>query len=93
MTKDLVDHARAIQLGAYYRVRQRLPDMHAALTEGRMLVVTAYTHDGWLRPAADTARTTRPERLRARAGHNEPPDCWPLQTLPASYQHKPARLR
>ena len=52
MTKTLVEEARTIQLGAYYRVRPRIPDVHAALHEAGVLVVSATTHDGWLRPTA-----------------------------------------
>ncbi|WP_088344128.1 MULTISPECIES: C1 family peptidase [Rhodomicrobium] len=53
MTKELADKARAIQLGAYYRVCPRLPDMHAALNEARVLVASSYVHDGWMRPDED----------------------------------------
>ena len=50
MTKELAQGARSIQLGAYYRVRPRLPDMHAALNEGAVLLVSAATHQGWRSP-------------------------------------------
>ncbi|MGE3917097.1 MAG: C1 family peptidase [Hyphomicrobiaceae bacterium] len=53
MTRELGANARNIQLGAYYRIRPRLPDMHAALNEANALIVSAYTHEGWFRLAED----------------------------------------
>lgn len=83
MTRELATKARNIQLGAYYRIRPRLPDMHAALNEAKALIVSAYTHDGWLRLAND-GRTIdfdlksqrsdkRPQRMHAFAvvGYDE----------------------
>ena len=53
MTRDLATDARKLQLGAYYRIRPRLPDMHTALNEAKALIVSAYTHEGWTRLASD----------------------------------------
>jgi len=47
---DITDEARNAVLGAYYRVRPQLTDMHCAIAESRVLVVTARIHDGWYRP-------------------------------------------
>ena len=52
MTKTLAEEARTVQLGAYYRVRPRLPDMHAALMEANAVIVSATLHAGWERPKA-----------------------------------------
>lgn len=45
----LTEDAVKIQLGAYYRVRSRLADMHAALNEAGVLLVSANIHEGWTR--------------------------------------------
>lgn len=47
MTKRLLEEARTLQLGAYYRIRPRLADMHAALGETGAVICSAATHDGW----------------------------------------------
>ena len=39
--------ARKTTLGAYYRVRKRLPDYHAALNEVGAVYASARVHDGW----------------------------------------------
>jgi hypothetical protein len=39
--------ARATTLGAYYRVKKRLSDFHAAINEAGALYVSARVHDGW----------------------------------------------
>jgi hypothetical protein len=52
MTKELQEEARTVQLGAYYRIRPRLADVHAALNETRAVIVSATTHKGWMRPSA-----------------------------------------
>ena len=53
MTKKLAENARTIQLGAYYRIRPRLPDMHAAINDANAIVASATIHDGWERLTAD----------------------------------------
>jgi hypothetical protein len=68
MTKRLLQEARTLQLGAYYRVRPRLADMHAALGETGAVICSAAIHDGWYqvgqgRPtiAFDPAQNLSPE--------------------------------
>ncbi|MFQ5525830.1 MAG: C1 family peptidase [Thermoanaerobaculia bacterium] len=41
--------ARATTLGAYYRVRKRLSDYHAAINEAGALYASAQVHKGWQR--------------------------------------------
>jgi len=43
--------ARATTLGAYYRVKNRISDFHAALNEVGALYVSARVHKGWYRGA------------------------------------------
>ena len=45
----IAEEARHAVLGAYYRVRPQLTDMHCAVSESRVLAVTARIHDGWIR--------------------------------------------
>ncbi|MEP3329228.1 C1 family peptidase [Sedimentitalea sp.] len=47
MTRDILKSARRVQLGAYYRVRARLSDVHAALNEAGLVLASAEIHDGW----------------------------------------------
>jgi hypothetical protein len=54
--------ARAVVLGAYYRMRPNLNSYHAALTESGALLVAAELHDGWL-----------PVQVSANAGQIVPP--------------------
>ncbi len=50
-TTDVMQEARAIPGGAYYRVRHRgVRDMHAALNAAGILYVTLMVHDGWDAP-------------------------------------------
>lgn len=51
----ITDEARHAVLGAYYRVRPQLTDMHCAVSESRVLVVTARIHDGWYEPDGNNA--------------------------------------
>ncbi|WP_157016364.1 C1 family peptidase [Mesorhizobium xinjiangense] len=51
----VTEDARKVLLGTYYRVRPQLADMHSAVCEGRVLVVTANIHDGWAAPGNDGA--------------------------------------
>ncbi len=50
---DVTEDARKVLLGAYYRVRPQLADMHSAISEGHVLVVTAKIHDGWAATGKD----------------------------------------
>lgn len=71
MTKTLVDSARTIQLGAYYRVLPRLTDMHAAINEASTVVVSAFIHAGWQRPAEGNViayNESLPARARKKVG-------------------------
>jgi hypothetical protein len=68
MTKTLAEEARTIQLGAYYRVRPRLPDMHAALNEANALVVSATIHDGWKGTTAVDSKIRFSDRPLGGAG-------------------------
>ena len=47
MTREILESARLVQLGAYYRVRPRLADMHAAIQEAGGVLVSASIHTGW----------------------------------------------
>ncbi len=47
MNREILDSARSVQLGAYYRVRSRLADVHAALNEAGLVLVSADIHEGW----------------------------------------------
>ncbi|MCO5160640.1 MAG: C1 family peptidase [Mesorhizobium sp.] len=51
MNADIAESARKVLLGAYYRVRPLLIDMHCALNEAELCVCTARIHDGWFEPA------------------------------------------
>jgi len=48
--------ARATTLGAYYRVKKRLSDYHAALNEVGALFVSANVHKGWYRGAVKNGK-------------------------------------
>ena len=50
MTRQIMKAARKVQLGAYYRVRLRLADLHAALNEVGMVIASADIHHGWQNP-------------------------------------------
>lgn len=64
MTKTLAEEAHAIQLGAYYRIRPRVSDMHAALCEADAVIVSASTHSGWERPTPAVPEIEFVERAR-----------------------------
>jgi len=53
--------ARAHTLGAYYRVRKNIVDMHAALNEVGAVFVSATVHEGW-----------EPQRVRRAKGRIAP---------------------
>lgn len=48
---DCAKEARAITLGAYYRLGSRISDFHAALNEAGAIYCSADVHGGWQRPA------------------------------------------
>jgi pimeloyl-ACP methyl ester carboxylesterase len=45
--------ARAHTIGAYYRLRKNIVDMHAALNEAGAVYASADVHSGWMSPAKD----------------------------------------
>lgn len=50
LTVDQSKEARAVGLGAYYRLRPEILDYHAALNEVGSILVSAQTHSGWSNP-------------------------------------------
>lgn len=50
LTVDMAKAARAVGLGAYYRLRPEILDYHAALNEVGSIIVSAQTHSGWSSP-------------------------------------------
>jgi hypothetical protein len=55
--------ARAHTIGAYYRVRKNIVDMHAALNETGVVYASATVHGGWTSPGRDG-------RIRYRNGND-----------------------
>jgi hypothetical protein len=71
MNKELLDQARTIQLGAYYRILPRLPDMQSALAQTGVVIASAYTHEGWREPtptAEIVFNANKPRTQRASTG-------------------------
>lgn len=48
LTKDRLDKAHALTLGAYYRLHPIVNDFHAALNEAGAVYVAAAVHPGWI---------------------------------------------
>ncbi|MBG6165818.1 hypothetical protein IWQ54_005508 [Labrenzia sp. EL_195] len=68
MTREILESARKVQLGAYYRVRPRLPDVHAALCEAGLVLASADIHEGWSTKTADIGLPkTKSEKLGRHA--------------------------
>lgn len=68
MTREILESARKVQLGAYYRVRPRLPDVHAALNETGLVLASADLHHGWQTGAGTIAyRNGREEPMGRHA--------------------------
>lgn len=59
--------ARENTVGAYYRLRHRLPDFHAALNEAGAIFVSADVHEGW--SMASAAGGDIPRREEIIGGH------------------------
>ncbi|MEM7244298.1 MAG: C1 family peptidase [Acidobacteriota bacterium] len=59
--------ARAQTLGAYYRIRKNIVDMHAAINEVGAVYASAEVHEGWRRSAARGGRI--PLKARKTGGH------------------------
>ncbi|WP_299820042.1 C1 family peptidase [uncultured Roseibium sp.] len=67
MTREILESARRVQLGAYYRVRPRLSDVHAALNEAGLVLASADLHPGW---ATDGGRIPFGDRKAKRIGRH-----------------------
>lgn len=68
MTREILESARKVQLGAYYRVRPRLPDVHAALNETGLVLASAELHSGWATGGKTISYlNARPEKLGRHA--------------------------
>jgi len=50
LTVTRAKEARSNTIGAYYRIKKNIVDMHAALNEVGALYVSAKVHQGWQRP-------------------------------------------
>ena len=50
MTRAILESARKMQLGSYFRVRPRLSDLHVALNDVGLVLASADIHDGWAAP-------------------------------------------
>jgi hypothetical protein len=53
LTIDRAKDARAQTIGAYYRIRKNIVDMHAALNEAGAVYASADVHAGWMSPRKD----------------------------------------
>ena len=58
--------ARAHTIGAYYRIRKNIVDMHAALNEAGAVYASADVHAGWMSPTKDGRI---PYRKKKDGGH------------------------
>jgi hypothetical protein len=58
--------ARAHTIGAYYRIRKNIVDMHAALNEAGAVYASANVHAGWMSPTRDGRI---PHRKQNEGGH------------------------
>jgi pimeloyl-ACP methyl ester carboxylesterase len=58
--------ARAHTIGAYYRIRKNIVDMHAALNEAGAVYASADVHSGWMSPTKDGHI---PHRKQKEGGH------------------------
>lgn len=66
LTIDVAKDARAHTIGAYYRVRKNIVDMHAALNETGVVYASATVHAGWMSPTKDGRI---PHRKSPEGGH------------------------
>lgn len=58
--------ARAHTIGAYYRIRKNIVEMHAALNEAGAVYASADVHSGWMSPTRDGRI---PYRKQKEGGH------------------------
>ncbi|MGD2140875.1 MAG: C1 family peptidase [Burkholderiales bacterium] len=66
LTMARAKDARSHTLGAYYRIRKNIVDMHAALNEVGAVYASAQVHSGWMSPTADGHI---PYRKQEEGGH------------------------
>jgi pimeloyl-ACP methyl ester carboxylesterase len=66
LTIERAKDARAHTLGAYYRIRKNIVDMHAALNEAGAVYASADVHSGWMSP---TRKGRIPYRKTKEGGH------------------------
>lgn len=66
LTIDRAKDARAQTIGAYYRIRKNIVDMHAALNEAGAVYASADVHAGWMSP---TKNGRIPYRKTKEGGH------------------------
>jgi pimeloyl-ACP methyl ester carboxylesterase len=50
LTLERAKDARKHTIGAYYRIRKNIVDMHAALNEAGVIYASAEVHSGWMSP-------------------------------------------
>jgi pimeloyl-ACP methyl ester carboxylesterase len=50
LTIERAKDARAQTIGAYYRIRKNIVDMHAAINEAGVVYASANVHSGWMAP-------------------------------------------
>ncbi|WP_179957575.1 C1 family peptidase [Exilibacterium tricleocarpae] len=67
LTRSRAVSARFNKPGAYYRLRPRLADYHAAINEAGAIYVSARVHAGWYEPDAETGAI--PYAVTAAGGH------------------------
>jgi hypothetical protein len=67
LNRAAADKARAITLGAYYRLMPRLPDFQTAIEQVGVILVAAHVHDGWLRRDRRGAVRIRPQARKLTA--------------------------
>ena len=63
---EMAKAARSTSLGAYYRLRDSLPDFQMAIQEAGAVLVSAWLHSGWRKPKKGLIEQ-RPERRAAHA--------------------------
>jgi pimeloyl-ACP methyl ester carboxylesterase len=66
LTIERAKDARAQTIGAYYRIRKNIVDMHAALNETGVVYASADVHSGWMSPTKDGRI---PYRKKKEGGH------------------------
>jgi len=69
MNREILASARSIQIGAYYRVRARLADVHAAIGEVGLVLVSADVHEGWWKYTDSNSIAFEPARSEKSGRH------------------------